>query len=304
MPSVNPCITPGKSSKINACRDKSLVKGIKHKDLASLLEYSLKFIGLTISQCFELAKSLHPEILGDKTPDDFIENPKDKGNLGKLIETFLYGISNNCESKPDFNSLIESGEKPPDLKCTKFHERKDKKGWRCHFRVSCTQIGTINTHDLEKRKQTRQKFINEKTLNESSYKEKCTKMLLVIVEEGKKSTENLWDKKIMHVALVDLYEDYSDVLEKDYSLIRNVAIDNDKLISGKKKILGTSALECCPKGKKGGPECTRAFALYAPFITGVIAKDMEKRYNRTDLFHKKGNQLYIDFSKAKPITVE
>ena len=138
---------------------------LKYKNLTNLINYSQKFINLTLGDAFILAKSINSSL-----PDmeEIIENKKltDKGLIGKLIEILIYGIPNNSNSCPDFNGLIESNECVPDLKVTQLLEYKKYPGqYRAKERLTCTNI-------------TRDNLANCSNFDNSCYKIKCTNLLL------------------------------------------------------------------------------------------------------------------------------
>ena len=278
------------------------MKGIKHASIVTLKEYSELFENLTIPEAFSLAKKLHPDVLGNMTLENFTENIKDKGSAGKLIEHLLYGIPNNSAQEADLKGLIESGEDPPDIKCTKFKCLKNGKGENATERITCTNIGPVNSNDDKKKKEYRDKIIDSTTFKESVFMGKCTKMLLILMERGENSSKDIMSKKIKCVLLLDLYEEYADILEEDWKHIREAAMDSSKDI-GEGNIT-TQCLSCPQHGGKSSSEVSRALAIKQPFVTRIVGEYLQKKYDRKDIFIKTGRSPYIDFSKAKPRTDE
>ena len=238
-----------------------------HKSIEDLMDYSKHYIDCTLGEAIKLAKEKNPSF------PDIEENFKitDKGLLGKIIETNLFGIKNNSISKPDFDGLIKSGECAPDLKVTHLLEYGRYPGkYRAKERLTCTNINRGNLANCED-------FVN------SCYKDKCSNILLFVLEYKKwKTFEELMDIKILHVMHVNLYEKYKGKIDKDWSYINNMAKDNTVELSQK----GQLCLHVHPHGSKGSKQ--RALGIKNKFLTEIIGDDIEKKRNEQVIFRKGG----------------
>jgi hypothetical protein len=236
-----------------------------HESIEDLMEYSKHHIGCTLGEAIKLAKEKNPSF------PDIGKNFKitDKGLLGKILETYLFGIKNNSSPKPDFDGLIKSGECAPDLKVTKIVEYEKYPGkYRAKERLTCTNIN-------------REKLANCEVFVNSCYKDKCSNILLFVLEYKKCRTfEELMDIKILHVMHVNLYEKYKDKMDKDWLYINNMAKDNTVKLSQK----GQMCLHVHPHGSKGSTQ--RALGLKNKFLTEIIGDDLEKEHNEQVTFRK------------------
>ncbi|MBI29349.1 MAG: hypothetical protein CMI95_05615 [Pelagibacteraceae bacterium] len=248
----------------------------KWKTTDELKLYSTQFIGLTLGNAFKLAKIVNPFL---PSIDDIISNKKitDKGLHGKLVETLLYGIKNNSKSESDFTGMIQSEECIPDLKVTHLLEYVNYPGeYRAKERLTCTNISRYNLANCDN-------FVN------SCYKNKCSNILLFALEyKSIKSVEELMNIKILHIMHIDLYQVYKSYIDEDWTYITNMAKDKKKELSQK----GQKYLHVHPHGSKGSEQ--RALGLKNKFVTEIIGKDLEKKYNKNFLI-KQGNMLRIKF---------
>lgn len=238
---------------------------LEHESIENLLEYSKHYKGCKLGEAIKLAKEKNPSL------PDIGENFKitDKGLQGKLIETYLFGIKNNSISKPDFDGLIKSGECVPDLKVTHLLEYVKYPGkYRAKERLTCTNIDREILANCED-------FVN------SCYKDKCSNILLFVLEYKKWRTfEELMDIKILHVMHVNLYEKYKDKMDEDWLQINNMAKDITVKLSQK----GQMCLHVHKHGSKGSTQ--RALGLKNKFLTEIIGDDLEKERKEQVTFRK------------------
>lgn len=180
-------------------------------------------------------------------------NPKDKGNLGKIIETGFYGYPNNNRAEADFANLgIE-------LKVTGY--RKNKNGT-----ISAKERLVLNKIDFSK-------IVKEK-FNFSHLLLKSKKILIIWYEYDK--NKEYKDFIITDYQYYDMTGDLL-VIKNDYEIIKQ------KVLDGKAHLLSegdTSYLGACPKGSTGKDETPqpfsntkampRAFSLKNSYMTWLL----------------------------------
>tara|TARA_B100000424_G_C22883810_1_gene470302 strand:+ start:194 stop:949 length:756 start_codon:yes stop_codon:yes gene_type:complete len=247
-----------------------------YETLSHLISHSQEFNRLRLGEAFKKAKKLNPSLLNI---DDIIGNKRitDKGLQGKLIETGIFGIANNSNSCPDFTGLIKSDECVPDLKVTHLLEYKKYPGeYRAKERLTCTNINRDNLANCD-------------NFEESCYKNKCSNILLFVLEHKKiRTMEDLMNIKILHVMHINLYQVYKSYIDDDWKFINTMAKDNSRKLSQK----GQKYLHVHPHGSKGSQQ--RALGLKNKFVTEIIGKDLEQKNNR-DYLIKHRNMLRIKF---------
>jgi len=250
---------------------------LTYPTLRHLVNYSTtKFTSLRLGEAFKKAHEINPSL---PNVDDIIGNRRitDKGLLGKLVETLIFGILNNSNSAPDFTGLIESDECVPDLKVTQLLEYKKYPGeYRAKERLTCTNINRDN-------------LANCNNFEESCYKNKCSNILLFALEYKKiRTMEDLMNIKILHIMHIDLYPLYKDYIDDDWSFINTMAKDETRKLSQ----IGQKYLHVHPHGSKGSQQ--RALGLKNKFVTEIVGKDLELKNNRNYLI-KDRNMLRIKF---------
>lgn len=182
-----------------------------------------------------------------------ISNPKDKGNLGKIIETGFYKYPNNNKAEADFANLgIE-------LKVSGYIRNKN---------------GTVSAKErLVLGKIDYNQIVNE-DFNFSHLLFKSKKILIIWYEYDK--TKQYRDFVITDFQLYDMTNDCL-VIKNDFKLIKQ------KVINGMAHLLSegdTSYLGACTKGTKGKDRTTqpysdilampRAFSLKNAYMTGIL----------------------------------
>lgn len=211
---------------------------MKFKTENDLLNFTSKIIGKKFG---ELDKNNLLEV-----------NPKDKGNLGKIVETGFYGYPNNNVAEADFDNLgIE-------LKVTGFTTSKTGL-LQAKERLSLSTINYTKLIDEE--------FEFSKLLFKN-------KRLLIIWYEYIKGVAYS-DFQIMHYQLYDLTKDIETIKNDFYTIKEKVMIGKaHELSEGDTSFLGANT-----KGKSGGVAVqpfssilapTRGFCLKNSYMRGVL----------------------------------
>lgn len=183
---------------------------------------------------------------------------KDKGILGKVVETGGYGYELNSNPTADFEELgIE-------LKVTGYV--KNTKGYRAKERLSLSMI------DYEKI------IFEEYSFSKLLFKNKRLLMIWYEYEKGK----DKGDFVITHYNLYDMSQD-EEIFKNDFNLIKQ------KVLDGKAHLLSegdTSYLGACTKGGKESkprkqPNSSilakpRAFSLKNSYLSGVFRTVIDK----------------------------
>lgn len=211
---------------------------MEFKSVDQLLNHTKSFIGKTFSEIDTLG-------LLKKTS-------KDKGVLGKVVETGGYGYELNSNPAADFEELgIE-------LKVTGYI--KNSNGYKAKERLSLSMI------DYEKI------IFEEYSFSKLLFKNKRLLMIWYEYEKGKDKS----DFVITHYNLYDMSQD-EEVFKNDFNLIKQ------KVVDGKAHLLSegdTSYLGACTKGgaqskprKQPNSDILakpRAFSLKNAYMTGVF----------------------------------
>ncbi len=199
---------------------------------------------------------------------------RDKGNLGKIVEFYLFGQLPNCDPNPD----LEWG---GDIKAT--HFKKNKKGhYSAKERLTITNCG--KTADYA----TFASIVESSTLKECKYYPKIQNGVLFVFEYDKSSgkytnpEENL-QKRLLTICQYDtetLPDIFRTQLQCDFDDIKN-KITNE-CVSQK----GQKYLHIHPHGSKNST--TKAFGFTNKFLTKLVAHC--KNYPITE----KGRSVHIE----------
>lgn len=212
---------------------------MKFNTIDELLEYTKKIRGTTFKE-YDVNNVL-------------TSTSKDKGNLGKIIETGFYKYPNNNKAEADFADL------GVELKVSGYVRNKN---------------GTISAKErLVLGKIDFNAIVNEE-FNFSHLLFKSKKILIIWYEYDKEKEYK--DFVITDFQLYDMTGD-SLVIKNDYELIKQ------KVIAGKAHLLSegdTSYLGACTKGATGKdrtkqpfsdiPAMPRAFSLKNSYMTGIL----------------------------------
>ena len=222
-----------------------------------------------------IGKSVN-DILNEEVITIGEENVSNKGSLGQLIEQYLFGISNNSESEPDF---MPAG---IELKVTPYKKIKGGK-------LSAKERLVLNIIDFM------DEYKNDFESSHFWFKNNAIQLLWYLWEPGKDKK----DLKITHEKLLELSknEDINQI-KKDWEYIIK------KIKDGKAHELSeadTMYLGACPKGANANstrkqpfsdiPAMQRAFCFKNSYMTQLVRKyigdysDVEKVLkNTTDTF--------------------
>lgn len=214
----------------------------------------------SIDELLEKTKGLIGKTFGDIDKLDLLKKlKKDKGVLGKVIETGFYEYPLNNLAQADFENL------GVELKVSGFQTLK-KGGWSAKERISLSQIN-YNT------------IVNEE-FEFSSVITKSRKLLFVWYEYIKGV-----DKKDFVIRDFQLYDltKVEPIIRNDYYMIQSKVKAGlaHKLTEGESVILGAAT-----KGASGQtqsqpfssiPAPTRAFSLKNSFLRGVLNEHHENR---------------------------
>ncbi len=166
---------------------------------------------------------------------EYYNNPRNKGNLGNLIEKHYFFYDNNSNPNPDFN---EAG---VELKVTPYLI-KNNGDLRAKERLVLTNINYENDY-------------KESTFLESHIYRKCALMLLVyyLYEPTKERIDYIMN----YIKLFEFPEEDLEIIKKDYQIII------DKIKSGKAEELSesdTNYLGACTKGANSNDVTTQPFS--------------------------------------------
>lgn len=208
----------------------------------------------TIDELLEYTKQIRGKTFKDFDINNVLsKNIKDKGILGKIIETGFYKYPNNNKAEADFADL------GVELKVSGYIKNKN---------------GTISAKErLVLGKIDYNQIVHEE-FDFSHLLFKSKKVLIVWYEYDKEKTYQ--DFVITDFQLYDMSDD-SLIIKNDYELIKQ------KVIDGKAHLLSegdTSYLGACTKGATGEdrtsqpysdiPAMPRAFSLKNSYMTGIL----------------------------------
>lgn len=182
-------------------------------------------------------------------------NKKDKGILGKVVETGFYGYDLNSSPEADFSELgIE-------LKVAGFKKNKNNT-------ISAKERLVLSKIDYCK--------IIEEEFEFSKLLFKSKKLLIIWYEYDYNNKDNYGDFEIKYYQLYNMGID-EDVFKNDFNIIKN------KVLNGEAHLLSegdTSYLGACTKGAKGTditkqPNSSinakpRAYSLKNGYMTGIL----------------------------------
>ncbi len=211
----------------------------------SLLEFARGLSGKTLAEAVDMSQ--------------VIENTRNKGDLGKMVEKYYYGvITDDTSHEPDFP---EAG---VELKTTGVLKRSAG-GYRAKERLVLTMINYM-------------KLVNEEW-GSSSLMEKCSMMLLLFYLYEKDLS--IFDRRfVLHPVLFEFPEADLQIIKRDWETIQQ------KIKDGKAHELSegdTYYLSACRKGSGGEnekprqqprssiPAKSRAFSLKSSYMNQVIS---------------------------------
>jgi len=230
-----------------------------------------------LQEVIEHAHSICPHLKAEVEAKKHIFNSvksRDKGNLGKIVEFFIFGQLPNSDPNPD----LAWG---ADIKAT--HFKANKNG---HFnakeRLTITNCG--KTEDYT----TFEAVSSAETLKSCKFYPKIQNGVLFVFEhqssEGKYNTpETNMQKRLLTVCAYntdELPEEFQTQMQIDFADIQNKI--STETVSQK----GQKYLHICPHGSKSSS--TRAFAFTNKFLTRLVAHT-----NNLPLTEK-GRSLYIE----------
>lgn len=219
----------------------------------SIENYALKLKSKTFKDVIMADPNLNEE---EKTTlIDYFNNPRNKGNLGNLIEEHYFFYKRNSSPKPDFN---EAG---IELKVTPYLIRNNG-DYRAKERLVLSNINYDNDY-------------KEETFLDSHVYAKCALMLLVYYLY--EPTKERMDYIMNYIKLFEFPEDDLEIIKNDYIKIIN------KIKSGKAEELSESDtiyLAACTKGANSSDTTTqpfsnvramkRAFCLKNSYMTYIL----------------------------------
>ncbi|MCR8743904.1 Sau3AI family type II restriction endonuclease [Romboutsia lituseburensis] len=208
-------------------------------------------------------------------------NKKDKGILGKVVETGFYGYELNSNPEADF------GELGIELKVSGFKTNKNST-------ISAKERLVLSMIDYSE--------IIDEEFEFSKLIFKNKKILIIWYEYDYENKDNYGEFVIKHYQLYNMGVD-EEVLKNDFNIIKS------KVLKGEAHLLSegdTSYLGACTKGAKGTDTKTqpksnilakpRAFSLKNGYITGILRSiDISSQV----LAKYKTAQEYI-YEKLKP----
>lgn len=221
----------------------------------SIYEFALKLVGKSLSQVVELPKG--------------VENNKNRGDLGSLIERYFFEHQPPNDHRPDF---AEAG---LELKTTGV--KKSGKEFKAKERLVLTMINY-------------ESVVNENWQN-STFLNKCKKMLILCY---------LYDKEIpaqdrifpLNPILYEIPESDLSIIKSDWELIKK------KVIDGKAHELSegdTFYLAACRKGSGGEKEAlqrqpfspikakSRAFSFKPSYLNVIIKSASQSQPQKTNV---------------------
>ncbi|MDZ4992315.1 DNA mismatch repair protein MutH [Clostridium perfringens] len=239
-------------------------------------EYYLKFT--TEKELLDYTKNIVGKKFKDIDSLNLLSNPKmqkDKGILGKVVETGFYNYPLNNNPEADFSELgIE-------LKVTGFVRNKNKT-IRAKERISLSMIdyNSIIYEDYE--------------FSKLVFKNK--KLLIIWYEYTKKNKNNKGEFIIKYYQLYDMTLD-ENIFKNDFNIIKNKVIAGlaHKLSEGDTSYLGAATKgngQTKSQPNSNIPARTRAFSLKQPYMTGILRSikiNKQKATSKTveDFIYKK-----------------
>ena len=219
----------------------------------SIENYALKLKSKTFKDVIIADPNLNEE---EKTTlIDYFNNPRNKGNLGNLIEEHYFFYKRNSSPKPDFN---EAG---IELKVTPYLIRNNG-DYRAKERLVLSNINYDNDY-------------KEETFLDSHVYAKCALMLLVYYLY--EPTKERMDYIMNYIKLFEFPEEDLEIIKNDYLKII------DKIKSGKAEELSesdTNYLAACTKGANSSDTTSqpfsdvkamkRAFCLKNSYMTYIL----------------------------------
>ncbi|MFP7176476.1 MutH/Sau3AI family endonuclease [Priestia filamentosa] len=215
----------------------------------------------SIEELLEATKGIVGKTFGELDKLGFFEQPsmrKDKGLLGKIVETGFYGYPNNNSAEADFNNI------GVELKASGFTRRQDNT-WSAKERISLSQI--------------HYKKLIEEEFDFSSVVQKNRKILFIWYEYIKGVQKK--DFVIHSFQLFDFTE-VEDIIKNDYYLIQDkvkrgfahLLSEGDTVILGA-ATKGANAADTTSQPCSDIPAKRRAFSLKNSFIRGVLNKHQD-----------------------------
>jgi hypothetical protein len=201
----------------------------------------------------------------------------DKGNLGKIIESFLFGIEQNSDNNPDLKEL------GIDIKTSNFKQLKNN-NYNAKERLTITNCGKKNEPSSFKK-------ITENFIESPLYK-KIKKSLIFIfhhnMNEKYENFENIMNKELL--CIIDFnYEELEDEIKcqilKDYDNIKERIKNNNVSQSGQQ------FLHIHKHGSKGSENCALGFTN--KFLTLIVGKNLEKKYGSLLIKKKRGYEIKL-----------
>lgn len=222
---------------------------------------------------------------------EYYNNPRNRGNLGNLIEKHYFFYDNNSSPEPDFN---EAG---LELKVTPYLIRNNG-DYRAKERLVLSSIN----YD---------KDYKEETFLDSHVYRKCALMLLVYYLY--EPTKNRIDYIMNYIKLFEFPEEDLEIIKNDYIKIIN------KIKSGKAEEISesdTNYLAACTKGANSSDTTSqpfsdvkamkRAFCLKNSYMTYILnnyivndTHDYESVIKDSSILKKQSLEEYI-LNKLKP----
>ena len=237
------------------------------KDIQKDKEKSLEYLKLlpnskTLKELIKKAHELCPELERFCEENKIKLNcskSKDKGNLGKTLEFYIFGQLPNSNPNPDLSWGA-------DIKTTQFKRvKKDK--FNAKERLTITNCGNTNDYN------SFSDIINSNKLSNCNLYNKLCKGVLFVFEytNGKyNDIEDNLNKKILcciHYDLSELNKEILNQLEEDFQDIKNRII-NKNIHQGQKY------LHICKLGNK---KCTtHALAFTNKFLTKLVSIKLNK----------------------------
>lgn len=255
----------------------------------SIENYALKLKSKTFKDVIKADSNLNE---GQKSSlIKYFNNPRNKGNLGNLIEEHYFFYKRNSSPKPDFN---EAG---IELKVTPYLIRNNG-NYRAKERLVLSNINYDNDY-------------KEETFLDSHVYEKCALMLLVYYLY--EPTKERMDYIMNYIKLFEFPKEDLEIIKNDYLKII------DKIKSGKAEELSegdTNYLAACTKGADSSDTTSqpfsdvkamkRAFCLKNSYMTYIlnnyIMRDTQKYepvIKDSHILKKQSLEEYI-LSKLEP----
>ena len=255
----------------------------------SIENYALKLKSKTFKDVIIADPNLNEE---EKTTlIDYFNNPRNKGNLGNLIEEHYFFYKRNSSPKPDFN---EAG---IELKVTPYLIRNNG-DYRAKERLVLSNINYDNDY-------------KEETFLDSHVYAKCALMLLVYYLY--EPTKERMDYIMNYIKLFEFPDEDLEIIKNDYLKII------DKIKSGKAEELSesdTNYLAACTKGANSSDTTSqpfsdvkamkRAFCLKNSYMTYILnhyiindTSEYEAVIKDSSILKKQSLEEYI-LSKLEP----